>query len=595
VRGACESGVVGNPHVGPSFVARQATRTDVDGRVLPLWWEASIIGNVRPSRTVPPSMISHPRARVRTLIAVLLLLTCAACSAGRAGAQPRDGAPAPSGPTTLVVFVTVDQLGSDYLERYGGNLTGGLARLRDGGATWMRARHDHAIAETAPGHAATMSGRFPVHTGIASNSQGVNTSAAPLIGSADLGASPFRFLGTTLNDWMSAADPRTRVLSVSRKDRGAILPIGRAKVDVYWYTNEGRFTTSRYYRDTLPRWVRSFNAQRVPQSYVGQSWSPLLPLDRYGEPDTNAIESQGRDYVFPHVMTTDTSAAGAALKEFPWMDSLTLAFALEGQRTMALGVETGRIDLLAVSLSTTDAVGHRYGPDSKEIHDQLLRLDRYLGAFLDSLDARVGKGRYIVALTADHGVAPFPEWRSPYYANHEAQRVDTKPAWRAVFAALRAAGVDTAAVQDDDGFRIRDPEAFQRKGVDPDAIAAIWVRALRPLNGVLRAELVRDLAQADTVRDHIARRWLHMLPSDGPVRAVVTLEPFGYWRSVDYATHGQPHDYDTQVPVILYGPGIVPGRRASEARVVDIAPTLAALLGVRPLEALDGRVLPLRP
>lgn len=535
--------------------------------------------------------LRHP-----TFARVLALLVLAGASAScRAAAQPRTASAAPAARPALVVFITVDQLASDYLLRYGGNLTGGLARLRDGGATWVRGRHDHAIAETAPGHASTMSGRFPVRTGIASNSQGVNTATAPLIGSDDAGASPFRFVGTTLYDWMAAADPRTRVLSVSRKDRGAILPIGRAKVDVYWYVSEGRFTTSRYYRDTLPTWVRAFNARRIPHGLAGKSWTPLLPADRYAEPDTNPLEGNGRDFTFPHVLTADTSVVGEAIREFPWMDSLTIAFALEGQRTMALGMEPGRTDLLAVSLSTTDAIGHRYGPDSREIHDQLLRLDAYIGAFLDSLDARVGKGRYVVALTADHGIAPIPELRSPYYANHDAQRVDTRPAWRAARAALRAAGIDTSAVDDDDGFRVRDFEAFRAKGVDPDSIAMVWVRTLRPLNGVQRAELLTDLAKSDTVRDHVARRWLHMLPVGGAVRAVVTLEPFGYFHAVNYATHGQPHDSDTQVPVIFYGPGIVPGHRATEARVVDMAPTLADLLGVRPLEPLDGRVLPLRP
>jgi len=112
---------------------------------------------------------------------------------------------------------------------------------------------------------------------------------------------------------------------------------------------------------------------------------------------------------------------------------------------------------------------------------------------------------------------------------------------------------------------------------------------------VLRADLVRDLAKADTVHDDLARRWLHMLPTDGPVRAVVTLEPFAYWQSVTYATHGLPHDHDTQVPIIFWGPGVARGVRGTAARVVDMAPTLAALLGVTPLEPLDGRVLPLRP
>jgi len=530
---------------------------------------------------------------VRAFLGVCVLLTATAASAQR---RSRPSAP-PATPArpTLVVFLTVDQLGSDYLERYGGNLTGGLARLRDEGATWMRGRQDHAIAETAPGHASTMSGRFPVHTGISSNSQGVNTSEAPLIGSSEIGASPFRFRGTTLYDWMKAADPETRALSVSRKDRGAILPIGRAKTDIYWYAANGTFTTSRYYRDTLPSWVGAFNAKRVPQSYAGKSWIPLLAPDRYAEPDTNLLEAGGNDGTFPHVMPTDPAAAARAFRDYPWMDSLTLAFALDGVRALGLGATPTRTDLLAVSVSTTDAVGHRFGPDSKEIHDQILRLDRYLGAFLDSLQALRGPGRIIVALTADHGVAPLPEGRSSWYRNEDAQRVDPKRAWATVYAAMRAAGVDTAAVDSDDGFRVRDAEAFRRAGVDPDAMAAVWVRELRRSNGVLRADLVRDLAKADTAQDDIARRWLHMLPLDGPVRAVVTLEPFGYWSGVDYATHGQPHDYDTNVPVIFWGPGIARGHRAGSARVVDMAPTLAALLGVRPLEPLDGRALPVQP
>ena len=529
------------------------------------------------------------RARPALALASLLLAACTA----RAQRPAASTAAAPPRPT-LVVFVTVDQLGSDYFERFGGNLTGGLKRLRDEGALWMRGRHDHAIAETAPGHASTLSGRFPVRTGISSNSQGVNTAEAPLIGSDEVGASPFRFRGTTLFDWMRAADPATRVLSVSRKDRGAILPVGRAKADVYWYAGNGTFTTSRYYRDTLPAWVGAFNARRVPHSYVGKSWVPLLPDDRYAEPDVNPLEAGGSDYTFPHVLPADVDAATRAFREYPWMDSLTIAFALEGLHRMQLGADPRRTDLLAVSLSTTDAVGHRYGPDSKEVHDQVLRLDRYLGAFLDSLEAIRGKGRVLLALTADHGVAPYPEWRSAYYANHDAQRVDTRAAWRAAVAAMRAAGVDTAAIEFDDGFRVRDAAAFRRAGVAPDSIAAAWVRALQPLNGVLRAALLSDLARADTVQDDIARRWLHMLPLDGPVRAVVTLEPFGYFQGVTYATHGQPHDYDTQVPVLFWGPGVARGARAGEARVVDIAPTLADLLGIRPLEPLDGRVLPVR-
>ena len=541
-------------------------------------------------------MRRSPLPALRAVLRSVLLLAPTLLLAQR-GARPKTptaATTAPAAAPTLVLFITVDQLSSDYLARYGGNLTGGLKRLRDEGALWLHGLQDHAITETAPGHASTMSGRFPVHTGITSNSQGVNTRENPLLGSDDLGASPFRFQGTTLLDWMLAANPATRSLSVSRKDRGAILPMGRAKTHVYWFASNGTFTTSTYYRDTLPTWVTRFNARKVPQSYAGVSWTPLLPADRYAEPDSVNFEAEG-DYTFPHRLSRDTTRAARDFRDWPWMDSLTLGFALEGVRQLQLGAEAGRTDLLAVSLSTTDAVGHRYGPDSKEIHDQILRLDRYLGQFLDSLIALRGPGRVLVALTADHGVQPTPEYRSPWYANHDAQRVDAAPAWRAAYAAMRAAGVDTAAVDGDDGFRVKDREAFRRANVEPDSIAALWARELNRMNGVTRAALLSELAKADTVRDDAARRWVHMMPLDGPVRAVVTLEPFAYWKTTTYATHGTPNDHDAQVPILFWGPGIAAGQRSGTARVVDMAPTLAQRLGIRPLEALDGKVLPLTP
>ncbi len=545
-----------------------------------IWWDSG------PRRNVGAPMSTHLTMR-RLLPALALVAACA--SGSQLGSRPKADGP------TLVVFITVDQLASDYLERYGKDLPGGLGRLRAEGATWVRGVHDHAITETAPGHASTMSGRFPVHTGISSNSQGVNTASAPLIGSDDIGASPERFRGTTLHDWMRAADASTRSLSVSRKDRGAILPIGRARSDVYWFASNGTFTTSTYYRNVLPAWVARFNARRVPHASAGQVWDLLLPPDRYAEPDTVPRESNGRGYVFPYAAPADADRAASAYGGFPWADSLTLHFALEGVREMGLGAAARRTDLLAVSLSATDAVGHRWGPDSREIHDQILRLDRYLGQFLDSLFTLRDRTRVLIALTADHGVSPYPELKSPYYANHAAQKVDVMAPLRFVKERMLAAGIDTAAVVFDDGFRVVDEAAFRRVGADPDAYAALWVRELRRTNGVLRADLVKDLAAADTVRDHIARRWLHMFDASSPVRAVVTLTPFSYYANVTYATHGSPHDQDAQVPIILWGAGIAPGVRTSPARVVDIAPTLAALLGVTPTEQLDGRPLPLTP
>jgi hypothetical protein len=532
-----------------------------------------------------PMRLARPFALVATFLAIASCASMGKLGGGTAGeAHP-----------SLVVVLTVDQLGSDYLERYGAGLTGGIRRLLDEGAVWPYGVHDHAITETAPGHASILSGRFPVHTGISSNSQGVNTDAAPVLGAPDIGASPFRFRGSTLYDWMLAVDPSTRALSVSRKDRGAILPIGKAKTDVYWYASNGTFTTSTYYRDALPGWVTEFNARRVPHGYAGRRWELLRSAAQYPAPDTIPRESNGVDIVFPHRLPSDENAAARELKEFPWMDSLTLAFAVEGARALGLGGSIRRTDLLAVSLSTTDAVGHRYGPDSRELHDQLLRLDRELGWFLDSLET-IRDGRpMLVVLTADHGVAPYPDLRSAFYANHGAQRVDQSRAMNFVKRRMQADGVDSAAVTFDDGFRILDHAAFRRARREPDTYAALWVREMRRLNGVLRADLVRDLVRADTTQDVVARRWLHMFGPDDDVRAVVTLTPFSYWAHVTYATHGSPHEYDARVPIVFRGAGVPAGLRTGEARVVDIAPTLADWLGVKPTERLDGQRLPLAP
>src|SRR5213596_1737726 len=313
--------------------------------------------------------------------------------------------PPPARPK-LVLVITVDQLRPDYFTRWKTQLTGGLGQLMNEGAFFTDGYQDHGVTETAPGHATILSGMWPAHTGIIRNSEGVQDSLAPLLGTAGPGASPRRFRGTTLVDWLKAVDPATRVLSVSKKDRGAILPVGRAKEQVFWFQS-GLFTTSRYYADTLPSWVQAFNARRLPFKAASTTWTLLLPDSAYKEPDSEVWENGGSDVVFPHRLPADSVSAAAVIAGEPAMDSLTLLFAVEGFEALKLGRKG--TDILAVSLSTTDAVGHAFGPDSREIHDQILRLDRYLGWFLKRVTDRVGKDNVVVVLTADHGVTSYPE------------------------------------------------------------------------------------------------------------------------------------------------------------------------------------------
>ena len=523
-----------------------------------------------------------PREMRRNAILVLSALLAAVPAA----AQRQQ----PSSRPTLVVMLTVDQLRPDYLALFGPQFTGGFARLLKGGAVFLNGYQDHANTETAPGHSTIMSGRFPRSTGIASNSAGVYDPQFPLIGARVVPASPFRFRGTTFIDWLRFGSPASRALSVSSKDRGAILPLGRALQPAFWYATNGTFTTSRYYGDSLPTWVTEFNARRLPHQFAGKAWDLLLDPSQYTEPDSVATESNGRDYVFPHQIPADPGAAAASFAAFPFMDQLTLSFALEGVRKMNLGAGPST-DVLAVSLSTTDAIGHRFGPDSREVHDQIVRLDRYLGAFLDTLFTLRDSSRIVLALTADHAVSPLPGTKSRY-PNAGAGRVNLGPAVIPLFASLRAAGVDTSAFRfDDEGILTLDEPAIAKAGLRADAILRLFTTEVMNIPGVLRVDRVSQLASRDTVTDYVARRWLHQLPPESGATAVVTFKPYWYWNGVTYPTHGTPHDSDANVPIIFYGARIKAGRQTRKALVVDIAPTLAAIVGVRPMEPLDGRVI----
>ena len=498
---------------------------------------------------------------------------------------------APKGKPTLVVFLTIDQMRADYLDRWSGQLTGGLRRLATHGAVFTNGYQDHGVTETAPGHSVVMSGRFPRSTGILRNTAGVEDPQSPLLTSRDLPASPYRFRGSVLMDWLRTRDARSRGLSISRKDRGAILPMGRAKQNVFWYaTSNGEFTTSRYYADTLPTWIRGVNARGTVGKLAGKAWTLLLSESAYSEPDSVPNERNGRDFTFPHLLPASERAAAGELPYTPWMDQLTLAGALEGLQTLGLG-KGPQTDILAVSLSATDYIGHRYGPDSREQHDNILQLDRSLGAFIDSLYKLRDSSTIVFALTADHGVTSYPELVATRAHRPAPVRYDMRPAVVWLRAALRTAHMDTTAISLDGGLVYVNRDAFAAAGVNADPILANFIAAVRRTPGIARADRVRDLASRDTVHDAVSRRWVHMIPPDSPVEYVITPKEGSYAAEAEIAEHGLPYDSDAHVPIVFYGPWFRTGRYATPVRVVDIAPTLARVVKVPPTERVDGHVL----
>jgi predicted AlkP superfamily pyrophosphatase or phosphodiesterase len=358
---------------------------------------------------------------------------------------------------------------------------------------------------------------------------------------------------------------------------------------VYWYSPDGRFVTSSYYRKALPEWVTAFNGTQPAAPYAGKPWTLLLPDSAYQEPDSVAIESSGKGFLFPHPMPDDAFDAANLVRATPFIDDIVAAFALAGVKAMQLGSVPTRTDLLTVSLSATDVIGHRFGPDSREIHDQVLRVDRVIGRLLDSLYAIRDSTGITVVLTADHAVGRIPELAAQ--SNRpDARRVTLEGLMPMMRAKLRAAGVDTNAFMMDQAIILLDRPAFKKsKSLDPDSLLDFFAAQAKLQPGVARVDRFKTIL-ADSATDPISRRWSHQFPPTVNVEMLITLTPFSTWGG-NVASHGSPYDYDSHVPIIFAGFGVQPGKFDGFVRTVDIAPTLAAIVGVKPSEPLDGVVL----
>lgn len=516
----------------------------------------------------------------RTLLPVIWVTF----AAGLLALRPAPVAP-PAGPA-LVVMLTVDQMRGDYLARFQGQWRGGFRRLLDAGAVFPNGLQDHAITETAPGHSTLLSGRDPAHTGIIVNSLGVQDSSVELVGMpGSRGASPHRFQGTTLVDWMQRRDPGFRFLAVSDKDRAAMLPVGRARGPVFWDVG-GTFTTSTYYSDTLPTWLRAWQARRGAARLAGTSWTLLRPESEYPEADAQPWEHDGADYVFPHRLPDDSLKVAQQLASYPWMDSLTLDLALDGARAMGLG-QRATPDMLVIGLSATDYIGHRYGPDSREIHDHLLRLDLWLGTFLDSLRTQVGGRPILLALSADHGVTSFPEFARTQ--GRPGGRIGLGALVREVNRALASRLQDSTVLEESSGLIFGDRARLRAAGVSPESLATALAARVWRMPGVQNAWTPATLEGA-AVSDLHARRWVRLLPPKFAWFVAAQAKPGYIWADgPGYATHGTTNPDDVNVPLVFYGPGIRPGVYPDTVRTVDIAPTLARLLRVPTQGKLDGR------
>jgi hypothetical protein len=486
-------------------------------------------------------------------------------------------------------MIVVDQFREPYLERYGDLFTGGFRRLLDRGRVYVNASHDHAITETAVGHATLSTGVYPMHHGIVANDwaertkkgwvdvSNVGDSTVRIVGGGNqMGVSPHALLRTGLADWIVAANPRSQVASVSGKDRGAVLPAAHAKGQVYWFSSgAGRFVTSTYYRRAYPKWTNDFVAQVQPRYLHDSVWANLTPAAARARAtaDSEPYENDRIHTAFPHRFA-DEGRPGRFwdwLSSTPMLDALTLDYA----KTMVQSLELGRDDtpdFLNVSLSQTDRVGHAFGPLSREQLDNLLRLDRELGEFFTFLDTTVGAGQWVVGLTADHGALSAPE---------------TLPQPGEPATGHRATEEDRSALT----AILSNEGAGANGSATPDRIVA----ALKRLPIVADAYTHEQLLHG-TLADSFAvleRRSLYpgRAAAEGSKLGVEIRYIEGFLFAVTGSGHGTPYWYDRHVPMIFMGPGITAGRDSTRASTVDFAPTLARILGVKTPGDLDGRPL----
>jgi predicted AlkP superfamily pyrophosphatase or phosphodiesterase len=531
---------------------------------------------------------------------------------------------APSARPRLVLLIVVDQFRYDYLDRFNDLfVAGGLRRLMQDGASWTQANYDHMPTYTAPGHATLMTGAWPAETGIIANewpdlTKGRNITSVEdeqarlLNGEPDeVASSPRRLMASTLGDELRmATNNRSKVIGISIKDRSAILPAGRHANAAYWFsTLSGRMVTSNYYFNQMPQWVTAFNDTKPADKFFGARWERLLPEPEYlrrADTDDPVWENIGNipgdTNKFPHVITGGANAPGkefyGALDYSPFSNDLLLSFAEQAITNERLG-EDADTDILTLSFSANDYVGHRFGPYSQEMMDITLRTDRKIEELLKFVDQRVGLRNTLVIFTADHGVAPSPEQSAAMgLPGTRINRVDILNAMKnAISARYNPKGQQPDPTADYiqafyNGNAYFNRVALKRDGVDQEEIERIAGEASLTVPGMsryfTRTQLMR---RAISPGDVIARRVLHGFYANRSGDVIVLYEPFRYLDTSIIVTHGSPYSYDTHVPLIMMGTSFRAGRYLEAVAPSDIAPTLAAVLRVQAPSNAMGRVL----
>lgn len=555
--------------------------------------------------------------------ALFVLATLALLVAAQAHATPADsltvdswgrvgtGVLTPPTAPRLVVVLLFDQFRADFLERFRSVFASdGFLRLVREGTDFTDCTIPYAQTLTAPGHATLLTGAPPSVHGIIGNGwyerrEGRAVSAdfdprARAVGSSDKeSSSPWRLRAETVADVLkSATRGRGKVIGISDKARAAILPTGYSADAAYWLDEStGHMQSSTYYMERLPEWVEKANAGRHAADASAEPWRPFLPRSAYAA----CWVAKGAS-TFPHRFTADGKIDGArAVVASPWALTSEFQFARQAVEGESLGSDEVP-DLLSISISVTDRIGHLFGPDSPESLDLAARADREVASFLHFLDERVGRGRYAVVVTSDHGAAPTPSL---------ARRFEASP--RDSLGALNdstlARWVDSEIAAAYGGrmkHKVEDFVTAAGEGqiwLDRDSLAYAGIEAGEVERAVADSAFTFPWLEAGfteaTLSQAAADNRLARAASLGyfPGRSgdlVFLAKPFAFFGAGKYlrGDHGTPYRYDTHVPLVFYGQGVAARVVRRPVSTLDIAPTVSALLGIEPPAQCEGQALP---
>jgi predicted AlkP superfamily pyrophosphatase or phosphodiesterase len=519
-------------------------------------------------------------------------------------------------PPRLVVGIVVDQMRTDHLYRYWDTYgEHGFKRLVQGGAFLRDAHFGHMPTLTGVDHATIYTGAPPAHHGIVANDMFVRSTGTTLYCAQDNrvkgvgceGAtgqrSPANLLATTIADELERRyDRASKTIGIAMKDRGSILPIGRTGDAAYWFSADsiGRWCTSTWYMDRLPRWVEDFNQEGRPAKYLKNTWDLLLPRERYRTPlpDDNPYENAlhgATTTAMPYDLARMSAIPGvgtALISYTPWGNTLTTDFALAAIKGESLGADAIP-DLLAISYSPPDHLGHRLGIRSLEMHDMYVRLDAEIARLLTALDEQVGPGRWTAFLTSDHGVVDVPQYLKDLKGS--AGYVDPKLVSTDVDIILgQRFGTGKWVRYMDDGALFLNDSLIAARKADRAAVQRAAADALlrNPLfaEALTATDLARE-AYPTGIRALMQRGFMPQRSGD----VLYVLRP-GHLEASTIALkkgthHFTPWNYDTHVPVVFYGRGIAPGEVLRRTSVMDIAPTLSMLLGTALPDASTGTVV----